>query len=234
MLAANYECYQKWKGWDPGDFLVCTPYEALYFAGELRAVPMEGARVLEIGFGNGNFLRFAMDRGAMISGTELVEGAAASARRCGIRVYRPDLSDAVAESAGQFDLVAAFDVLEHMTLDEIIELFEPLSRLLKKGGYVIARFPNGQSPLGRIPQYGDRTHRSVLSSSLLMQLLLGKPWMLERADNPFLVVEDPSMLRRIGLRLRRLGRRVVERAVNRIYGTDVTLDPNVTILLRRI
>jgi 2-polyprenyl-3-methyl-5-hydroxy-6-metoxy-1,4-benzoquinol methylase len=233
MHAGEYEHYSKWKRWDSRDFLVCTPHEASYFAGELRNVPVEGARVLEIGFGNGSFLRFARDRGALISGTELVEEALASARRCGIRVYRPDLSDVALESAGQFDLVAAFDVLEHMTLDEIVELFESLWVLLKKGGRVIARFPNGQSPLGRIPQYGDHTHRSVLSSSLLMQLLLGKPWILERADNPFLVVEDPSMLKRMGLRIRRFGRRVVERAVNTLYGTDVTLDPNVTVLLQR-
>ncbi|SEF14615.1 2-polyprenyl-3-methyl-5-hydroxy-6-metoxy-1,4-benzoquinol methylase [Rhizobiales bacterium GAS191] len=234
MHAADYGHYSKWKRWDPRGFLVCTPHEASYFAGELRNVLVEGARVLEIGFGNGNFLRFASDRGATVSGTELLDEAVASARRCGIRVYRPDLSDAAAESAGQFDLIAAFDVLEHMTFDEIIEVFESLSRLLKVGGHVIARFPNGQSPLGRVPQYGDHTHRSVLSSPLLMQLLLGKPWMLERADNPFVVVQDQGLVKGIGLRLRVAGRGLVERAVNRLYGLDVTLDPNVTVLLRRI
>ena len=234
MHAADYERYSRWKGWDPKNFLVCTPHEAKYFAGELRNLPTKGMHVLEIGFGNGNFLRFASDRGATISGTELMDNAVASARMRGIRVYRPDLSDAVAESAGQFDLIAAFDVLEHMTFDEIREVFESFSRLLRVGGHVVARFPNGQSPLGRVPQYADHTHRSVLSSPLLMQLLLDKPWRLERAGNPFVVVQDPSLIRRIGLCLRLAGRRVVESVVNRLYGLDLKLDPNVTVLLRRI
>jgi SAM-dependent methyltransferase len=231
---SDYDRYSEWKGWISQRFLSATPHEIRYFQGELRGLPLNGARLLEIGFGNGSFLRYALDHGAIIGGTEVLEEAVKYAMQRGIRVYRLDLLDALEESAGEFDLVAAFDVLEHMTLPQISDLFELLAKLLKPGGHVIARFPNGQSPFGRVPQYGDHTHRSVLSAPLLMQLLVGKPWGLVRVGNPFMVIQGNGLYRWVGSWVRFVGRTVAERAVNGLYGLDITLDPNVTVLLRRL
>ena len=82
-------------------------------------------------------------------------------------------------------------------------------------------------------QNGDLTHRTALSAQTLMQLLAGKPWVMIRAGNPFMVVEADSLPKRIGRPLRLAARRVVEWSVNRLYGLDITLDPNVTVLLER-
>jgi 2-polyprenyl-3-methyl-5-hydroxy-6-metoxy-1,4-benzoquinol methylase len=233
MVVTAYGQYSEWKGWAPDAFMSITAHETLYFQGELQDLPLNGARVLEIGFGNGVFMRFAVDQGAIIEGTELLEEAVACATQRGIRTYHFDLSDAVRDSAGQLDLIAAFDVLEHMTYVQIIDLFESLAVLLKPGGHVIARFPNGQSPLGRSYQHADHTHRSVISPPLLMQLLFGRPWVLVRAQNPFAVIHEGRLIHRVGLRLRRTACRLAEFAVNRLYGLEITLDPNVIVLLRR-
>lgn len=228
----KYEYYAAWKGWDAAEFLTCSHYRRLYFKGELKGIDIAGKRVLELGFGNGSFLRFAKDAGAEVAGTELLADAARAAQQHGIKVYQPDLSNVAADSAGQFDLVAAFDVLEHIAWNDLELLFEKLAALIKPDGYFIARFPNGQSPLGCVFQYGDHTHRAVLSPALLMQLLHGKPWQLVRADNPF-VVTDGGALRRVGLVLRSGARALLQVAINRLFGLDVTLDPNVTVVLRR-
>ena len=213
--------------------MVCGPYERHYYKGEFRGLDLSGRKIIELGFGNGGFLCYAAAQGANISGTELLAEARAGAEARGVRVYALDLSDALAEDAGNFDLVVAFDVMEHLTREQLLILFDSLEKLLKPGGHVLARFPNAQSPLGCVTQNGDWTHRSALSGQVLMQLLIGKPWTMVRADNPFTVVDADSALKRIGLRLRYAARRGVEWTLTRLYGIAIALDPNVTVLLRR-
>ena len=110
-----------------------------------------------------------MEEGANVGGTELLPEARARATERGARVYMPDLSDALAENAGNFDLIVAFDVMEHMSWEQLLVLFDTLAALLKSGGHVLARFPNAQSPLGCVTQNGDWTHRSALSAQVLMR-----------------------------------------------------------------
>jgi 2-polyprenyl-3-methyl-5-hydroxy-6-metoxy-1,4-benzoquinol methylase len=213
--------------------MVCGPYERRYYKGELGGLELAGRKIVELGFGNGGFLRYAMDEGANVGGTELLAEACARATERGARLYLPDLSDAAAENAGNFDLVVAFDVMEHMTGEQLLVLFDTLAALLKSGGHVLARFPNAQSPLGCVTQNGDWTHRSALSAQVLMQILTGKPWALVRAGDPFMVRDADSLAKRIGLRSRYSARRAIEWMVNRLYGLSITLDPNVVVLLRR-
>lgn len=233
MTTADYDGYAEWKRWDPAQFMHCSTYTRRYFEGETTGLDLAGKRVIELGFGNGGFLRFAKDAGASVGGTELLAEARARAMERGVCVYMPDLSDAVAETAGAFDLVVAFDVMEHMTREQLLALFDTLAALLKSGGHVLARFPNAQSPLGCVSQNGDTTHRSALSAKVLTQILTGKPWTIVRAGNPYMVLDADSLTQRIGLQARHAARRGVEWAVNRLYGLDITLDPNVTVLLRR-
>jgi 2-polyprenyl-3-methyl-5-hydroxy-6-metoxy-1,4-benzoquinol methylase len=233
MTLLSYDRYSQWKQWTSSDFLTVTAHEKLYFDGEFKDLKLSGARVLEIGFGNGNFLRYALDRGANVSGTEFLAQSVTNAQQRGIPIYQTDLSDALQRSSGDFDLIVAFDVFEHMASTQIVDIFGKLELLLKPGGHVIARFPNGQSPLGRAPQYSDHTHRAVLSAPLLMHLLVGRPWCLVWARNPFMVVREGGYFKQIGLRLRQLSRQIIEVAVNRLYGIEITLDPNVTVLMRR-
>jgi 2-polyprenyl-3-methyl-5-hydroxy-6-metoxy-1,4-benzoquinol methylase len=233
LMTDDYAGYSVWKQWNPSQFMVCGPYERRYYKGEFRGLDLSGRRILELGFGNGGFLRYATDQGARISGTELLAEARASAAERGVRVYALDLSDALTEDTGNFDIVVAFDVMEHLTREQLLVLFESLAKLLKSGGHVLARFPNAQSPLGCVTQNGDWTHRSALSGQVLMQLLVGKPWTMVRAENPFTVVDADSALKRIGMRLRYATRRGVEWTLAKVYGIAIALDPNVTVLLRR-
>ncbi len=231
MIEGAYNDYADWKKWSVGDFMRYSAYDAAYFSGELRGLELKGRRIIELGFGNGKFLAYARDRGAVVAGTELLADVARQAMAAGVQVFQSDLSDAVAQSPGEFDLVVAFDVLEHLTYDEIRMLFAQLARLLKPGGRVLARYPNGCSPLGCVSQNGDHTHRSTLSAPLLMQLLLGRPWRMMFAGNPYRVNVGGNPIRRIALGTRHVLRDIVQAGFNSIYGTKVTLDPNVVVLI---
>jgi len=62
-----------------------------------------------------------------------------------------------------FDVIVVFDVLEHLTLEEILIFLDRAKQLLVTGGVIIARVPNCASPYGLAYQNGDFTHLTQFS-----------------------------------------------------------------------
>jgi SAM-dependent methyltransferase len=157
--------YVEWKQWEDGSFAVVSTREACDFAANVRKagrpVPA-GSRVLEIGFGNGVFLGFGRSRGWQMHGTELNPALVERARQNGFAATRTETLAPF--RAGEFDMVAAFDVMEHIPLDALPHFLDGVQRVLRPGGLYIARFPNGDSPFGRHLQNGDITHRTAIGS----------------------------------------------------------------------
>ena len=65
------------------------------------------------------------------------------------------------------DAIFLFDVLEHIPQNEIEVFLRKLSHLLRNGGSLVIRTPNGGSPLGLANQHGDPTHVTVVTSTKL-------------------------------------------------------------------
>jgi cyclopropane fatty-acyl-phospholipid synthase-like methyltransferase len=179
----EYKGYREWKQW--GKFGRVSAAEAGYFRRELRRLPpLAGQSVLEIGFGRGNFLKFASDQRAEVYGTELIPELLADARESGFRVSETHELFADPQSLGSFDLVLAFDVIEHLDKADLQEFFAAVQRLLKPGGTFLARFPNGHSPFGRLYQYGDLTHKSIISGRGIEHLAALTGFELVEVRNP--------------------------------------------------
>ncbi len=225
--------YAVWKGWTDVPLLSITARQTAYFAAELRGFPLAGARVLELGFGNGAFLGFCRSRGASVAGTERIAAAIEKARAAGVTVYPPDLGALAERQPQSFDLVAAFDVLEHMPLDKVASVLSDVACLLRPGGRFVARFPNGQSPFGRIHQYGDRTHCSVLSGAILLQLADPRCFTPVYVGNPAEPLSGP-VLRRAAQKARQIARSLIETVIGRLYGFDGPLGVNTVVVLDRI
>src|SRR5271168_1107035 len=165
--------YLEWKNWPSDEFARYNDVEAAYFAAEVPIRPP--ARVLEIGFGNGGFLRWARATGAETFGVETNQFLLLRARQmlgeshAFASVYDPEL-DAHRDS---FTHVVAFDVLEHIPQAEYSALFRRLAELLAPGGRCTLRFPNGDSPFGRAAQHGDPTHVTTIGSAMLAYFAIG-------------------------------------------------------------
>ena len=163
--AAYGDDYLTWKHWAKQAFGQCKRSDAGYFAAEIKramgALPAQ-ARVLEIGFGNGSFLAFCRSRQWQVCGTEVNSGLVDVARDSGFEALHTSTLEPLA--AGSFDLVVAFDVLEHIPQDAMLAFLEQVKRVLRPGGVFIARFPNGDSPLSRVNQHGDVTHVTTIGS----------------------------------------------------------------------
>lgn len=159
--------YSRWKAWDSAPFGVASPLERSYLRAELRDIAAPaGATMLEIGFGNGTCMAFCRDRGWDVAGVEINEVQLDDATNAGYRAY-PSL-DAI-DPATRFDVILAFDVLEHLDEEMLRAMLTAIRARLTPDGVFLARVPNGDSPFGLSNQNGDATHRTAFTKSKVRQ-----------------------------------------------------------------
>ena len=156
--------YVEWKGWVTDlPFGYLPRGEVVYFERELRGVTAKSTPVrdvLEVGFGNGTFLEYCRLRGWAVTGTELQPELVAAAKDAGFDAYLAEELDKIPDAA--FDLIVAFDVLEHIPQADIVDLLSTLSAKLRRNGVMVFRFPNADSWLGNPLQFGDPTHVTAI------------------------------------------------------------------------
>lgn len=108
-----------------------------------------GGRMLDVGCGNGRFLRKMAALGWACEGVDFSETAVALCRAAGLNVRRGDLSSAGFDDAS-FDLVTARHVIEHVP--DPTAFVRQAARVLKPGGRLLIQTPNSAA-LGR-PWFG--------------------------------------------------------------------------------
>jgi len=230
--------YLAWKGWRHTDFGTTSAFDAFYYNAEVKRAMngvVIGMRILDVGFGNGAFIGWAALLGNQCSGVEIDPELRCRAIDAGIPAYGSIDDPALLSQRETFDLVAAFDVLEHIEESEVEPFMRTLRTLLKEGGRLLARFPNGDSPFGRYCQYGDYTHVTTLSSGKLIHLakvcdfsvvFIGAP------SNPIWRGKLRSAVKRLAMAgLRALVDRILRLAY--FNGYPVCLDENLLVVLER-
>ena len=153
--------YEDWKNWDSSEFAKLSTKDNHYFNYITKPYNLcSKSDILEIGFGNGSFLKFANNIGCNIFGVEIIDELLFRAKENGFNVFS-DLSEI--SSKQKFDMVVMFDVLEHIPQDDIMDFLKRIHYLLKDKGVLLLRMPNGSSPFGLTNQYGDVTHCTVIT-----------------------------------------------------------------------
>lgn len=134
----------------------------------------KSTKILEIGCGNGLFLRYLKNIGyTNYFGIDASEEQVKIAKKLGIdNIINADISDFLNDKNEEYDVVFARDVIEHFGKEEILDTLLLVCRSLKKNGKLIIQCPNAESPFfGRI-RYGDFTHDTAFTKSSLLQILL--------------------------------------------------------------
>jgi SAM-dependent methyltransferase len=225
-----YLQYETWKGWD--SLFQVDDDSADYFQRECAGLDIADANVLEIGFGSGSFVAWAVARGARVCGVERIPALVEAARRFGIEVFEPEI-DRIAEThRHRFDSIFAFDVFEHLTLDEIRTELDALGTMLKPGGHLLLRFPNAQSPFGLAPQYGDPTHKTGLSRGVFEQMTQGSGWKVVRYQG---AARAPgrTLSKRAVRWVRYAIQDLIGSVLNAVYAQKIPWDAVVVLVLRR-
>jgi 2-polyprenyl-3-methyl-5-hydroxy-6-metoxy-1,4-benzoquinol methylase len=97
-------------------------------------------KVYEIGCGSGNFLEKLKKEGIIdVSGAELNNDSVNMARRKGLDVEHLTIEDKAKVTIEQFDVVCAFQVLEHVF--KVKSFLDASINILKKGGLLIFAVP---------------------------------------------------------------------------------------------
>ncbi len=99
-------------------------------------------RIIDVGCGNGHFLKTAGDRGWQVYGTEYTDDAIRECENKNIKMQKGPLEPSNYEP-GLFDVVTSFEVIEHINnpIDEMKKFY----RILRPKGLVYLTTPNFNS-----------------------------------------------------------------------------------------
>lgn len=165
--------YIDWKAWSPEKFGVLTAEDDAQFSCEMRRAGIDldhSSQVLEIGFGNGVFAAWVQRRTPRYVGSECNPELIARARKAGIEAHPATLDLAYIAQGRSFDLIAIFDVLEHLEIEEILRLLASSRHCLSARGRLVIRVPSGDSPFSGRFMHGDITHKTFLGTLAFHQL----------------------------------------------------------------
>jgi 2-polyprenyl-3-methyl-5-hydroxy-6-metoxy-1,4-benzoquinol methylase len=140
FIPGDGEFYNAVGAWD--DYYTHTGKTEFPFVASLIS---PGQHVIDVGSGIGEFSSF-MPAGSQYVGVELSTAAVEKARSLGRDVRRMNIIDCDDEHAAAYDVVACFQVLEH--IDNIHEFFPALLRLSKPGGIAAVAVPNNDGFVG--------------------------------------------------------------------------------------
>lgn len=161
----NKTNYEDWKKWNSNSFGKTSKFEQAYFDNVSKLVKLKKhSKILEIGFGNGSFMAYANNQNYEYVGVETNQNLVKFALEKNFLAY--DSLQALPRN-GKYELIALFDVIEHIREDEIVEFLKALSNYLEDSGSIFLKFPNGSSPFGLDNQHGDVTHCSIITLSKL-------------------------------------------------------------------
>ena len=135
----------------------------------------KSANILDLGCGHGTLLHFAQRAGySNAHGIDVSSQQVELASHLGINnVKRGELMETLQSiEPGSLDAVIAFDVIEHFTKDELIDLVDAIYIALKPNGCWIIHAPNANSPFCGSVRYGDFTHEQAFTTTSIQQVLI--------------------------------------------------------------
>lgn len=107
----------------------------------LRPVAVAGARVLDVGCGDGGrYAGFLLDEGVELHGVDVSAVAVAEARRRGVQAVQASLSERLPFEDDSFDAAVCLEVIEHVVDPE--EAVREIHRVLAPGGALVVSVPN--------------------------------------------------------------------------------------------
>lgn len=168
----------------------------------LRQLP-----ALDLGCGYGNFLYFLRQRNWMIAhGVDLDQAQVTLARSIGLDARLGDATTAI--GADRYGIIAAFDLIEHLSKNDAVALLLASQRALLPGGALIIQCPCADGFRGAYDLCNDLTHRWAPTAVSLRQMLLTAGFarvdLIDLTLPPF----SATPKRRIKYAIRRLARKL--------------------------
>jgi SAM-dependent methyltransferase len=127
---------------------------------------------LDLGCGPGNVLYLLRLEGYQnVRGVDISREQVEVARQICPNVEQADVRDYLRQFRAHFDLITAFDLIEHFHKDELCNLLDAICYALKPGGILVIQTPNAESPWGLMHRYHDFTHELAFDPHSLEHVL---------------------------------------------------------------
>jgi 2-polyprenyl-3-methyl-5-hydroxy-6-metoxy-1,4-benzoquinol methylase len=135
-------------------------------------LPKAGSDVLDLGCGLGGFLYMCerFDCGSLTGVNLCKEEIDVAQRFVAASFCHGDLLSFLRQSDRSYDWIGCFNILEHLTKDEVLETLELCATRLRAGGELIVMVPNGLSPFAGMTRYWDVTHQLAFVPNNFRQL----------------------------------------------------------------
>ncbi|MBX3010553.1 MAG: methyltransferase domain-containing protein [Caldilineaceae bacterium] len=125
-------------------------------------------RVLDIGCGNGEFLRLLQEAGHEAVGVDIDPAMVAQCQAQGLTAYTADVLIWLPTQAGQYDAIFSSNVIEHLDAKTVLAVVEQAYQALRPGGFLLLGTPNPESAIVQFHEYWrDPTHVRLYSRQLL-------------------------------------------------------------------
>ena len=129
--------------------------------------------IAELACGHGSFLCWLREAGyRRVQGVDSSPEQTALARQVGgISVATADVITWLEQQPDlSWETLVAIDLIEHISKDALMALLAGARRVLRPGGRLILRYPNGDSPLVGLNLFNDITHVWTYTSTCLNSL----------------------------------------------------------------
>jgi 2-polyprenyl-3-methyl-5-hydroxy-6-metoxy-1,4-benzoquinol methylase len=130
------------------------------------------ASIVDLACGGGSLLHFFRERGySNVVGVDISPEQVALSRQVTGNVTQDNVLHFLQAHEGEFDVITAIDLVEHLKKDEVLTFLDGCYAALRPGGRLILQTPNSETPWAGSIRYGDFTHEVSFGSTSLSRLM---------------------------------------------------------------
>jgi len=129
-------------------------------------------RALDLACGYGNFLYYLQEKGIEASGIDFDPKQVQLAKSIGLSVNEGDVFSVLEKAVAPYDIISAFDLLEHLNKNNAVKLIKICRECLTAKGILIIQCPCADGFRGAHHVFNDLTHQWAATSNVLRQMLV--------------------------------------------------------------